>query len=308
MNPELPIIAKLTEVSLQTGWPDEAKHFTPWLFDNLERLGEAVGLELEPIEAECRVGRYAADIVAKDLKTARTVLIENQLFAGDHGHLGQLITYWAGLKADVSIWIARDFTEPHLRALDRLNRMTPEGVSFHAVRLRLVTIAGSPPAAIFEPVALPSWEDKEPDPGAPKPAGPGNPIAAGRYEFWEAYRKRHPEEESSRRVGHSVSWRLVKGGPLVLSRYVAKHRVGIFARGATESDAYVKERLRLLEEQLKDELGVLAGRQEPYIKFLPIDTTDPARWPQAIDWLEAETQRYQAAIAPYFPSELPPSE
>jgi hypothetical protein len=39
------------------------------------------------------------------------VLIENQLERTDHTHLGQLITYAAGLGAVIIVWVANPFTD-----------------------------------------------------------------------------------------------------------------------------------------------------------------------------------------------------
>jgi hypothetical protein len=49
------------------------------------------------------------------------VLIENQLEGSDHTHLGQIMTYLAGLEAHTIVWIAADFREPHLSRWPQLN-------------------------------------------------------------------------------------------------------------------------------------------------------------------------------------------
>ena len=76
-------------------------------------LGEILGLELRLEKVEKADDTFSADILAKDLISDRWVLIENQLELTDHNHLGQILTYAAGLDAQTIIWIARTFREPH---------------------------------------------------------------------------------------------------------------------------------------------------------------------------------------------------
>ena len=52
-----------------------------------------------------RVGSFSADILARNPVDDGVVLIENQLEASDHGHLGQIMTYLAGLQAQTMVWI-----------------------------------------------------------------------------------------------------------------------------------------------------------------------------------------------------------
>jgi hypothetical protein len=68
-------------------------------------------LDLEFSQTEAAVGSFRADIEAKDTGRDRQVLIENQLEPTDHGHLGQLLTYAAGLDAAVIVWISPEIRE-----------------------------------------------------------------------------------------------------------------------------------------------------------------------------------------------------
>ena len=83
-------LGRLEKVELRNYWKDEAKDFTPWLAedDNINLLGETIGMELEVQDKEAKVGTFSADILCKDINTERYVVIENQLEKTDHDHLG----------------------------------------------------------------------------------------------------------------------------------------------------------------------------------------------------------------------------
>ena len=105
---------------------------------NLALLGDAVGLELELEAQEKYVGPFRADILCKDTLNGSWVLVENQLERTDHSHLGQLMTYAAGLDAVTIVWIAESFAEEHRAALDWLNEITDEHINFLRLADRVV--------------------------------------------------------------------------------------------------------------------------------------------------------------------------
>jgi hypothetical protein len=148
-------LAHLEQVDLREVWQNEAGDFTPWLAqeENLKLLGDTIGIGLELEAQEKDVGPFRADILCKDTATANWVLIENQLEQTDHKHLGQLLTYGAGLKAVTVVWIAEKFTEEHRAALDWLNEITSEQFSFFGLEIELWRIAGSPVAPKFNACA-----------------------------------------------------------------------------------------------------------------------------------------------------------
>lgn len=84
------------------------------------------------------------------------VLIENQLERTDHTHLGQLLTYAAGLHACSIVWIARQFTEEHRAALDWLNEHTAQDIKFFGLEIQLWRIGTSAFAPKFNVVSRPN--------------------------------------------------------------------------------------------------------------------------------------------------------
>ena len=45
-------ISRLERIPLRELWPNEAVHFTTWLAENLDFLGEALGMALSLVEQE----------------------------------------------------------------------------------------------------------------------------------------------------------------------------------------------------------------------------------------------------------------
>lgn len=154
MNEEL---SRLEAVDLREVWTDEAQDFTPWLAkeENLRILGETVNMELELEAQEVDVGDFRADILCKTDNDS-WVLIENQLEETNHKHLGQILTYAAGLDAHTVIWIAKDFRDEHRAALDQLNEITNERYRYFGVEIKVWKIGNSVPAPQFDIVCKPN--------------------------------------------------------------------------------------------------------------------------------------------------------
>lgn len=151
-------LGRLHKVELREAWMTEAGDFTPWLAqeENMKLLSETIGIDLEVESQEKGVGPFRADILCKDTATDDWVLIENQLERTDHTHLGQLLTYAAGLNAVTIVWISEHFTEEHRAALDWLNERTDEKINLFGLEVELWRIGDSPIAPKFNIVSQPN--------------------------------------------------------------------------------------------------------------------------------------------------------
>lgn len=157
----MPELGHLEQVDLREVWQKEDQDFTPWLAqdENIGILGETLGLDLEVEAQEKDVGPFRADILCRDANNTdhdTLVLIENQLERTDHTHLGQLLTYAAGLHTVTIIWIARRFTDEHRAALDWLNEITDERFRFFGLEVELWKIGESLAAPKFNVVSKPN--------------------------------------------------------------------------------------------------------------------------------------------------------
>jgi len=147
---------------IRSVWSNEARDFTPWLAENIAILGVEVGLELELVNIEHEVGSFSLDILAKDINSGYSVIIENQLENTDHTHLGQLITYASGVDAKIIIWVSRNIREEHQKALEWLNEISNEEISFFGVEIQIIRIGESLPAPLFKVKVSPNeWYKKQ---------------------------------------------------------------------------------------------------------------------------------------------------
>ncbi len=151
-------LGKLEEVDIRELWKHEQYDFSGWLAkeENMEMLSNKIGLTLTDVNQEVFVGAYRCDLVAKDETTGITVVIENQLEATNHDHLGKIITYASGLDADVVIWIVKEAREEHRSAIEWLNNKMTKGVSFFLMEIHAFRIGDSLPAPQFVIIEKPN--------------------------------------------------------------------------------------------------------------------------------------------------------
>ncbi|VGO17202.1 hypothetical protein PDESU_05798 [Pontiella desulfatans] len=193
-------LGRLEKVELRDVWKTEAQDFTPWLAkeDNLALLGNTIGLDLELEAVEKNVGAFRADILCKDTATNAWVLVENQVERTDHTHLGQLLTYAAGLNTVTIVWIAKRFTDEHRAALDWLNEVTGDDINFFGIEIELWRIGESAIAPKFNMVSKPNeWTKGKGGTSAVVSSEKElSPTRKLQLEFWQLFRE-YMEDNSS---------------------------------------------------------------------------------------------------------------
>ncbi len=306
-------LGRLIKIPLREFWEDEAGDFTPWLAreENISLLGEIIGVELEVEAQERNVGPFRADILCKDISTDNWVLIENQLEPTDHTHLGQLLTYAAGLNAVTVVWIAERFTDEHRAALDWLNEITDEKFSFFGLEIELWRIGDSPIAPKFNVVSHPNAWTKTAS--RISPSGELTPTKQLYLEYWtglgDLLEQRdgviNPVEAWARNwLGFGVG-----RSHFSLDATINKREkwicVGLTLRGP---DA--KPHFYLLEQDKVDIEGEIGaklewegrpGRKQSYISLSSqdeIDLEDRSDWDRQHEWLCNKLEIFHKVFSP----------
>lgn len=252
-------LSRLKEVRLRDVWPNEATDFTKWLGhkDNLALLGDAIGIELEPVETESPVGSFSVDVLAHDSVSDRPVIIENQLEDTDHDHLGKIITYAAGKDASVVVWVVRHAREEHAKAIEWLNEHTDDSVAFFLAEVHVWRIGDSAPAPAFDVVERPNdWAKSV------KAADGLTATKQLQLEYWQAY-----VDQADDTPAFTAKLHTQKPRPQHWSDITSGHRsVNLSLSVNTENDSvivdiYVRGNFDLLDDVWShaDELEELTG-------------------------------------------------
>jgi hypothetical protein len=304
-------LGRLEKVDLREVWQSEANGFTPWLAreENLKLLGDTIGIELECEAQETSVGPFRADILCKDTASDDWVLIENQLEPTDHTHLGQLLTYAAGLEAATIVWVAEIFTAEHRATLDWLNGITDDQFSFFGLEIELWRIKGCPQVAPkFNIVSQPNdWTRtiKRIEPGEL------TEIKRLQLEYWSAFRdflatrksflkpqKPSPQHWLSFSIGR-FNFHLAA---LVNTRD-DRISCGLYMDGPHAKEHF--KLLRLQESDIQSEIGeTLEWRELPDKKqsniLLSRPDTDPENrneWQQQHTWLAEKLEAFHKTFS-----------
>lgn len=289
-------IGKLTPVDPRAVWQHEALNFTPWLASQIDHLAEAIGEDLEVLSSETAVGPFAADIVARNRLDGHTVLIENQLAKSDHTHLGQIMTYLAGLEAKTVVWVATRFQEEHVSAIRWLNDHTPPEFRFFALELRVVRIGESPVAPIFDVIARPNAFERN----LKVRKAEAEATSDSRHrEFWDLYLQHHPGDTAiGMKPTNTTNVWLPVGEGIVVGAYLSKVS-GVYVRGqySVPIDAVIA-RLEPFIATLEARTGVAFRANGA--KWLLVQAGpafgDPNTWPAVADWLHEHLNRHVAAL------------
>jgi len=183
-------VSKLTKVKIKDIWKTEDKDFTPWLVENIARLNEDIGFNIQDPQKENRLENFIVDIVGED--DEGKVIIENQYNKSDHDHLGKLLTYLSNvLGTKKAIWIVEEARADHLNTINWLNDNI-ETCSFYLVKIEVFKIQNSPPAANFNLLAGPTEITKIKQ----KINVEDSKKSKARYDFWSLFLERSKSKTS----------------------------------------------------------------------------------------------------------------
>ena len=296
-------LGTLERVNVREAWANETNDFTPWLSENLDRLSDALGMaKLELEGTEVLVDTLYADIVARIPQDGTKVLIENQLEDADLQHLGQVLAYLAGLKAQIAVWVAKDFPKAHLTAVRWLNEHTADPFAFFAVKVSVVRIGDSQRAPVFDVLARPDEWDRQ----VQEARRHGELSERGKFcrEFWTYYAERYADDGIRRGYADTNVYHYVAGADLQISQYIAPatRGIGVYIAKWTpegESSESVRARVKSYEAALRTELGIELGEPSSdylAISSLSIDSTDRDNWLQMVDWLHEKLCAYRRVL------------
>lgn len=307
-------LGRLEKIDLRDIWRTEDQDFTPWLArdENISLLADTLGLELEVEAQEKEVGPFRADILCKDIHNDSWVLIENQLERTDHRHLGQLITYAAGLKAVTIVWVAATFTEEHRAALDWLNAVTGDDFRFFGLEVELWRIGESPAAPKFNIVSKPNEWSKTVGAATRRiEAEALTDTKQLQLAFWEQLHSElqtHPGIRTQKpRPQHWTNLPIGRSGArlgAILNSREEKIAVELYL-GDENAMAYFRE-LEANKAAIEEELGyavdwrALPDKRASRILLLrekcPLE--DQSRWPEYRAWLTAKLEDFDRVFRP----------
>ncbi len=303
-------LGRFEKVDLREYWKDEARDFTPWLAqeDNLELLGETIGLQIELENTEILVGKFRADIIARDVNSERTIIIENQLEKTNHDHLGKIITYASGLGADIIIWICNLVTDEHRNAIDWLNEISNEQIAFFALEIELWKINDSPPAPKFNIVCSPNEWAKTVKESSVKRTITDTKLL--QKEFWESL-KEHMEINNTvlslrkPRAQHWFNMAIGRTGfSIALTTNTVSKKLGceIYIRGENAKKAFqlLLEDKETIETEIQEKLNwqeLPDGKDSRIVLYFDGDIRQKSQWNDYFIWFKNHAESFHKAFS-----------
>ncbi len=200
---------------------------------------------------------------------------------------------WLAWKPRFAAWIAKEFDEQHRSAIRWLNDHTDDPFAFFAIRVRVVRIAESPLAPVFEVLERPNEWDRRVQESAR--SGELSELGQFRRDFWNHLASKHPGDVKPNRAASWVSHHVKKAG-LGVTLYLAWDAVGLYLTGKrgeptdalhAQADPYRAP----LEQEL--DAGPL---DEWYGISLDLNMRDRTNWDRAAEWLHDKRLAYERVL------------
>ena len=279
------------EENLRSVWPNEANDFTPWLAKNLSLIGDVLGVDLELVDMESKVGTFSADILAKEVGSENLIVIENQLEDSNHDHLGKLITYASGKNAKTIVWIVKRARDEHRKAIEWLNENTDAQIGFYLLEIELWSIGNSELAPKFNVVeGFNGWAKT-----IKTSLNESSDTRKLQIEFWQAF------NDYANKTGFIKDFRLHSaraqhdyGIAIGDSRCCIVLEANRFQNNATVG-LYIHKDKSLYQELLKDQSSIesalgceLQWREKTkasrFLTTKSFDMEDASTWNEVFDW------------------------
>lgn len=277
-------------------------------------LGETLNLDLAVEDIEQWVGPFRADIIARTLdgEAEHRVVIENQFGKNNHTHLGQILTYLAGIEnAKTVVWIAEKIQPDHRAAVDWLNKNTLEGFSFFAIEIELWCIENSPPAPRFNVVASPNDWTKAVRSASNRV---GRPELAERHRarlaYWASFGAFLKERHSSFKINRSNKdhwfWFAIGRTNFGISATISvdKQRIGVELYASNDLNKAAFKALHTQKQEIEKELGFPLDWQELPSKKASriavyrqgVDPSDEKQYLELHTWMLSKMNLFKSAF------------
>jgi hypothetical protein len=301
-------LSTLKKIDLREAWKNEAMDFTNWLAEdeNLQLLSDEIGIDISLVQTEASVGKFSLDILAEEENTGRKIVIENQLEATNHDHLGKIITYASGFDAEMIIWIVKDVRDEHKQAVDWLNEHTDDKINIFAIRMELWQIGDSPYAPKFQIISKPNDWAK-----AIKKSTTQSELSDRRLmqlEFWNNFKEYAASKKSSLRLrkAYPQHWYDIRISTpkshlsLVVDASNDQIRCELYIPDSKPMFHALQGNKEEIESKLDHELEwmKLEGKKASRIRTVKsIDVSNSENWEQCFQWLTDTAQEFQNVFA-----------
>ncbi len=306
----------LKSVDLRSVWGHEALDFTRWLAqeDNIALLAEELDIDLENIKPEESAGRYSVDILADEVSTKRKVIIENQLEATDHKHLGQILTYASAHDASIIIWIVKDYTEEHKQAIDWFNRHMPEQIAFFLVQIELWQIGNSEPAPNFNIISQPNNWAKTLKNATSSEKGNPSELKLLQQRFWQSLKEYVNKQNVKSTINYGRTprpqhWYDISFGTskahISLTFNSKQNQIGceLYIKNDEAKYKKIEKDKAAIENTLGNDIQFMELPESTafrIIKYHSCIPTDENKWEDYFQWLNEQVEKFQKTFKNYF--------